>query len=162
ATSYFTVIHSVPTGGDAQVNIIMQRTTGPAPGPVPIPPPTNPTPPPNGAVITFGSGSGTLTTYSEAGYTGTATTPSWLFRRDSPLLVLPRLRGAGPVAAVFGRRDRLARWRSPHHRRRRAVPVPFRRRLFERHADPVRVHGPARRIDRLQRHRPAGQHLRQL
>lgn len=79
ATSYLTSNWSVPTGGDAQVNIVMTRTTGPSPVPVPAPPPHNPTPPANGVVITFDSGSGGLTTYTENGFTVTPSAQSWFF-----------------------------------------------------------------------------------
>ena len=79
ATSYITARAGVPTGGDVQTTIILQRTTGPSPGPVPLPPPTNPTPPANGTAITFDGASGTLTSYTESGYTVTPVMQSWFF-----------------------------------------------------------------------------------
>src|SRR5262245_41276566 len=79
ATSYLTSTWGVPLGGDVQVNIVMTRTSAPNPTPVPAPPPPNPTPPANGVVITFASGSGTLTTYTEGGFTVTPMAQSWFF-----------------------------------------------------------------------------------
>ena len=79
ATSYITSTVSVPTGGDAQITVILTRTSGSPPGPVPVPPPTTPTPPPGGVVIAFGSGSGTLSSYSEGGFTVTPVAQSWFF-----------------------------------------------------------------------------------
>jgi len=79
ATSYLTSNWGVPAGGDVRVNIIMTRTSSPPSPPVPTPPPTDPTAPSGGAVITFRTGSGDLTTYSEAGFTVSPVTASWFF-----------------------------------------------------------------------------------
>lgn len=79
ATSYLTSNWAVPAGGDVRVNIVMTRTSGPAPTPIPVPPPTDPPPPSDGVVITFRTGAGDLTTYTESGFAVSPTAASWFF-----------------------------------------------------------------------------------
>ena len=79
AMSYVTSILVVAVGGDAQVDIVMTRTTIPSLPPVVVPQPPNPAPPAGGVVITLDGGSGTLTSYTEAGFVVTPTAQTWVF-----------------------------------------------------------------------------------